>query len=224
MRFDGPGQDLPGLAGRQEAAEGKPAVLGDHAAVVKADFVVLAGHLYRPLRIVRGEQEGMADGERERIHELVRAAVVVGLVPLELLDFLAVGARDRVADRIPRETLRHAVHEISLVPVLGGEEFQVESGVSLEFRRHRLVQVHVDPDGGAFAGHDQAGIEIIILETEFHLNRIVLRAHGALRRRRHEVPLLRGVVEPDGAALDGADAVVDDLQAGVFLVIESACK
>ena len=151
----------------------------------------------------------MAFAERQRLDELAGAPVVIRPIPLELAHLLRVGPHLRVAHRVAREAVGLAVHQISLVPVLRGQEFQVEARFPREHLRHRLVQVHGDLHGLALGLHDHAGIEVVPVEAHAHLN---------------EIPLLRRHVQAHGAALDGPHPVVDDLDAGILLVIESAAE
>ena len=218
----GPAQHLARLSGGKKAAQDIPAVLGQQAAVVELQFGILAADPDHTQGVVGSHQDLVAGRQRERLHEAVRPPVVIGLVALELLDFLRVGARGRETGGVAREAAGLAVHQVGLVPVLRGQEFQVEAGLALEGGRQRLVQVHVDPHRLADGGRDDAGIEVIIRETQADRDGTGFAVDLARGRGGDEVPLLRSRAQADGAALGGAHAVVDNLQAGVLLVVEAA--
>ena len=222
VRLHGPAQHLAGLAGRQHAAKHVPAVLRQQAAVVEVHLGVLAGDLDQAARIVRRHDQLMAGGQRKRIHEAAGAAVVVGLVALVLINLLLVGARGRQAGGIAREAVRLAVHHIRLVPVLGRQEFEVETGVALQLGGDRLIQINVDPDGFADRRHDEAGIKVVMRVTQPDLDGAVLAVHVADGRLRDEVPLLRRIGQTHGAALDGTHAMVNDFDTGILFVVEAA--
>ena len=104
VRLHSPGDDLAGLAGRQDGPEDVPAVLGEHPAVVELDFAV-AGDLHHALRVVRRKEELVAGGKRQGLDELAGAPVVIGPVALELAYFFLIRTHLGVAHGIPRETV-----------------------------------------------------------------------------------------------------------------------
>ena len=223
VRFHGPGDDLAGLAGRQDGPEDVPAVLGEHPAVVELDFAV-AGDLHHALRVVRRKEELVAGGKRQGLDELAGAPVVIRPVPLELAHLLRVGPHLRVAHRVARETVGLAVHQIGLVPVLRGQEFQVEARFACQCLRNRFVQIDGDFHRLALGLDDDAGIEVVPVVAHAHLDGLGKRVDSPGCHRGHEVPLLGSGAQADGAALDGAHLVVDYLDAGVLLVIESTAE
>ena len=166
----------------------------------------------------------MAGRKRQGFDELARTPVVIGPVPLELADLLFVGTHLGVAHRISREAVGLAVHQVGLVPILRGQELQVEAGFSRQRLRNRLVQVDGDLHRLALGFDDDAGIEVVPVVTHAHLDGLCERIDGTGRHRGHEVPLLGSGAQADGAALDGAHPVVDYLDAGVLLVIESTAE
>ena len=169
VRLHGPGDDLAGLAGREDGPEDIPAVLREHPAVVELDLA-FAGDLHHPLRVVRGEEELVARAERQRLDELAGAPVVIRPVPLELAHLLRVGAHLGVAYRVAREAVGLAVHQIGLVPVLRGQELQVETRFARERLGNRLVQIDGDFHRLALGLDDDAGIEVVPVEAHPHLD------------------------------------------------------
>ena len=164
----------------------------------------------------------MTGAQRKRIHEAAGTPVVIGPVALVLIDLLLVGTRSGEAGGIAREAVRLAVHHVRLVPVLGRQEFEVEARIAFQFSRDRLVQINVNPDGLALRRHDKARVEVVVRIAQADFDGARLAVHGADGRLGDEVPLLRRVGQAHGAALHGAHAVVDDLDAGILLVIEAA--
>ena len=65
-------------------------------------------------------------------------------------------------------------------------------------------------------------IEIIIGIAQSHLNEVAVATYAARWRSRHQVPLLGSLVQTDGTTLHRSDTVVDDLDTGVLLVVETA--
>ena len=163
----------------------------------------------------------MADGEWQRVHEAAGAPVVVGAVALELPDFLLVGTGGRQTRRIAREALGLSVHQIGLVPILGGQQFEVEPGLPHQRIGQGLVEVNVNPEGRTLGAHHEPGVEIVVGIAQAYLDRACVRIHRAGGGLRDEIPLLGGIAQADGAALDGAHAVVDHLDAGILLVVEA---
>ena len=221
VRLQKPAEHLACLALRQDAAEHIPAVLGKHAPVIELERSAVGADLDHPFRVVRGEGHALPLRHRKRIHETSGAAVIVGLITLELLDFLTVGTSHGLTHRIAREALRVSVHEICLVPVLGREEFEVEPGLALKALRHGLVKVDINPHGPALGAYDEPGIEIIIRITQANLDRPLVRIDIAEGGLGHQVPLLRSVGEAHRPALHRADSVMDQLDAGVLLIVEA---
>ena len=217
----GPAQYLAGLAGGEDAAEDEPSVLSEDTAVIEVD-IGFAGNLDHALRSIRCKGEVVGGLEGEGIDELVGSAVVVSPVAPVLLDFFSVGPGYSLAGGVAREAVQAAIGEEGLAPVLGGKELKIESGVALEFFRYGLVKVNGYLHGGSLSGDHYPGVEVIIVITQSHLDGILIGLDFTVQCVRNEVPLLRGVAEPDGAALDGADSVVDDLDAGILLVIETS--
>ena len=166
----------------------------------------------------------MAGRKRQGFDELARTPVVIGPVALELAYFLFVGTHLGVAHRITRETVGLAIHQVGLVPVLRGQEFQVEARFACQCLRNRFVQIDGDFHRLALGLDDDAGIEIVPVVAHAHFDGLRKRIDGTGRHRGHEVPLLGGGTQADGAALDGPHTVVDHLDAGVLLVIESAAE
>ena len=64
----------------------------------------------------------------------------------------------------------------------------------------------------------------LLLITHSYLDAAVLTVHLAVSHLRDEIPLLGGVVQTHGTALDGTHTVVDNLDARVLLVVEPAVK
>ena len=222
IRLHEPADYLACLPGRKFAAQHIPAVLGQDAAVVKLEFRILGSDLDHARRIVRGEEHLVSALHRERIHELARAAVVVGTVALVLFVLLAVRARHGLGHGIAWKAARTSVHDISLVPVLGRKELEIESRIPGKFLRDRFIEIHIDAEGLSLSGDNHPGVKVIVFKTKRNFYGIVFNIHLALRGRRHEVPLFRCAGKPHCSSLDGTHAVVDNLYSGVFLIVETA--
>ena len=166
----------------------------------------------------------MAFLQREGFHEHTGTSVVICPVTLELAHLLFVGTRARIAHSITRNAVGTAVHKIRLTPVLGRQELQVEARFSRQLFRDGFVQINVNVKGCSMGRYHNAGIEIIIVVTEPDLHAALLLVHRAGSHLGNQIPLLRGHVETDGAALDCTHAVVHNLNSGVFLVVETARK
>ena len=166
----------------------------------------------------------MAGRKRQGLDEFAGAPVVIGPVALELAYFLFVGTHLGVAHRITRETVGLAIHQVGLVPVLRGQEFQVEARFACQCLRNRFVQIDGDFHRLALGLDDDAGIEVVPVVAHAHLDGLGKRVDSPGRHRGHEVPLLRGGAQADSAALDGTHTVVDHLDTGVLLIIESAAE
>ena len=166
----------------------------------------------------------MAGRKRQGLDEFAGAPVVIGPVALELAYFFLIRTHLGVAHGIPRETVGLAIHQVGLVPVLRGQEFQVEAGFTREHVRDGLVQIDGDFHRLALGLDDDAGIEVVPVVAHAHLDGLGKRVDSPGCHRGHEVPLLGSGAQADGAALDGAHPVVDYLDAGVLLVIESTAE
>ena len=148
-----PAEDLAGLAFGKDAAQHEPAVLGYDASVIELEGNILGGDPDHTLGIVRCHEYGVSGLHGKRIDEAAGTPVVIGPVALVLLVLLAVGTGYGLADGIAGEAVGTAVHDIGLVPVLRRKELEVESRIAGKRIRNGLVEIDVDMEGLAVAGH-----------------------------------------------------------------------
>ena len=92
VRFYGPADNLPRLAGREDAAQHKPAVLCKHASVEELQFCIVAADVDEALRSVGRQCEVMPFLDGQRVDETSCTTVIVGAESLELARFLTVWA------------------------------------------------------------------------------------------------------------------------------------
>ena len=220
IRFDDPGHHLAGLVGGQLRAQRVPAVLSDDTSVEQL-HVDIGRDLDHAFGLIRRDHEGLARFERQRIDELARVAVIVGAESLVLSGLLFVRQDLGLADRVTREPVDSAVRDIGLAPVLGRDELKVETGLAHYGLGQRLVQIECELHGVALRGGHDARNEIVVVEAHLDFNGVIRLVHSA-RRLGDQVPLLGGLGESHGAALDGSHAMMNDLDAGVLLVVEPA--
>ena len=102
--------------------------------------------------------------------------------------------------------------------IRGGQEFEVEAGATDESGGERPGEVDAQHDAvvaGLGADHE---IEIGI--TQVRLDALAGGVHAALDELRHGIPLAGRGAEADVAVGDGADAMVDQFDAGDLRVAE----
>ena len=224
MWLHGPCHHAARLALGQRAAQHEPPVLGQHAPVVQTQFGVVAADAHHALGIVGGQGEAVSRLDGQRVDKAVGAAVVVGLESLKLLWLLAVGPCHGLAGGIAWQPPQSAVHGVCLQPVLRGQELDVQTCLAGDGVGHGLVQPHGYLHGLPVGSHRDAAVEVVVVVAQAHFDALVVAIYFAVGHRGHQVPLFGGVVESDGAALHGAHAVVYDLDARVFLVVESSVE
>ena len=220
VRFDDPGHHFAGLVGGQQSTQRVPAVLSDDTAVEQLHRAIRRD-LDHAFGRIRRDHEGLARFERQRIDELAGVAIVVGAESLVLPGLILVRQDLGLADRVTREPVDAAVRDVGLAPVLGGDELQVETGLAHYGLGQRLVQIECELHRIALRGGHDARNEIVVVKAHLDFNGVIRLVHSA-RRLGDQVPLLGGLGESHGAALDGSHAMMNDLDAGVLLVVEPA--
>ena len=220
----GPGNHLTRLSLRQYTAQHVPAVLGEHTTVVEFQFGIVAADADHPLRGVAGHHDAMACLHRTGIHETVCTSVVVGLETLELTGLFAIGAGDGLTGGIARQASQASVHREGLVPVLRGQELQIEACFPCQFLGHGFIEPHGNLNGLTLGSHHHATVEVIVVVAHRYLDAAFLTIYLTADGLRHKIPLLWGIVQTDGTTLYRAYPVVDDLDTRVLLVVESAVE
>ena len=158
------------------------------------------------------------------IYKAICAAIVVGLESLELTGLLAIGTCHGLTGCIAREAVKAAIHQIGLVPVLRRQKLDVQSCFACQCFRHGLVEPNGNLDGIPQTCYHNAAIEVVVIVTQAHFNLLRLFVHGSIGGLGHKVPLLGSLVKSDGATLHGANAVMDDFNAGVLFVIKATIE
>ena len=219
-----PCHHFPGLAGGQKTAKHKPSVLRQHTAIVKFQFSIIATHAYQMLGIIHCHRDAMTRLQWQWVYIAIRPSVVIGLEALELLGLLAIGTGNGLAAGISGETIQPAIHHKRLQPIFRGQELQVKACVSHQFLWHRLVQPHGYLHSLSLGGDHQSAIEVIVFIAQSHLYTSLFLVHLAVSHLGHQVPLLWRIVQPHGSALDVSHAMLDNLNARILLVVESAIE
>ena len=70
------------------------------------------------------------------------------------------------------------------------------------------------------SGDNKPWVKVIVREAQADFDAVVQRINNSWSGFRGEVPLFRGVVEPDGSALGSSYAVVNDLDSWVLFIVE----
>ena len=202
----------------------EPSVLRQHSSVVEFQLGIVAANADEPLGRVGGQRDAMAFLDGQRINETVCAAVVVGLEPLKLPRFLAVGAGNGLTGGITGQTAQAPVDCVSLQPILRRQELQVEAGVSGQFLRHGLVEPDDNLHRLSLGSNHHPTVEVVVVIAHVHFDGAVFAVNLPAGHLGHKVPLFGSLVQPDGTALNGAHPMMDDFYARVLLVVETAVE
>ena len=224
MRLHRPGDHLTRLSLRQHAAQHEPAVLGEHTSVVELQLGIIAADADHARGVVGSHHQLMARLQGQRIHKTVGTTVVIGLEALELSGFLAIRTGDGLTGGITGESVQATIHQEGLQPILRRQELDVEARLASQFLRHGLIQVDGYLHSLTLGSDHHATVEVVVVVAHAHLDATLLAVHLAAGHLWHQVPLLRGVVQTHGTALYGTHTMVDDLNARVLLVVETAVE
>ena len=235
MRLHGPRDDLTRLTLRQHAAQHKPAILCQHTSVVQFQLSIIATDANHALWGFRSHCDAMACLDGARVYELLGTTIVVSLETLKLTGLLVVRTSDGLTGGIAWESVQTTVHRKRLQPVLRWQKFQIEASFTSQFLGYRFVEPYSNLDGLAFSCYHNTTIEILIktsssttqssgIVAHRYFDASFLMVYLTICHLWYQIPLFWCLVQSDGAALNGAYTVVDDLDARVLLVIESTVE
>ena len=224
MRLYGPACHFTCFVGGQNAAEHKPSVLRQHASVIELQLGVVTADADHAFGIIHCHRDGVPCLKGKRIDKFSCPSVIIGLESFELARFLAVGPGHGLAGGIAREAVQPAVHCEGLQPVSGRKELQIQTCIADKLFGNRLVKPDGDLHRFPLGGDHNAAVEIIVVIAQAHFDAALFAVHFPIGHFRHQIPLFRCVVQTHGTSLDGPYAVLDNLNAGILLVIESAIK
>ncbi len=220
-RFEVPFQHFARLVGGKQRANYKCPVLCKMAAVIQTDFFI-GGNAETNIAVFRCQHDAVAGGKRFCNQKFAASAVIKRRFSEKLRNLFRYGMNFRIMLRILRKNHCGTVHKEILPEIVGREKFQIHAGFADQILRNRLVEENLKHQSFVFRGHANGGSKVVIAVRQFNGDAVVLRIHLSVRHRAVKVPLFRGIHEADSAAARNSFTALDDFDAGLFFIAETA--
>ena len=105
-----------------------------------------------------------------------------------------------------------------------GQEFDIKTCITRQFLRHWLIEPHGYLHSFSLGGDNDTTVKIVVIIPQAYLYAPVLTIHLTAGHLWHKIPLFRRIVQTNGTPLHCPHAVVDNLYAGVLLVVETSVE
>ena len=104
------------------------------------------------------------------------------------------------------------------------QELQIEACITCQLLRNRLVEPNGNLHSFTFCCDHHTTVKVVVIIAHTHLDAAVFTIHLTAGHLGHQVPLLRGIVQSNSTTLNGANTMMNNLDARILLVVESAIK
>ena len=123
-----------------------------------------------------------------------------------------------------REAVQASVHREGLQPILRRQELYIEACLASQLLWYGLVQIDGNLHCLALGSHHHTAVEVVVVVTHGYFDATVLTVHLPAGHLRYKIPLLGRIIQADGSTLYGTYTMMNDFNARVLLVIETAIK